>query len=129
MNEREFVLDASAVLALLQDEPGAMRVEEILPMSLISAVNLAEVVTKITEFGISDVDIVAQLDPLELEVEPFDRTLALHAGAMRAATRHLGLSLGDRACLATAATIGRVAVTADKAWAKLDLDIPVELLR
>ena len=95
------VLDASALLALLQDEPGSDRVLESLPGALVCSVNLSEVVAKLTELGMPEPDIRVALS-LGLEVVAFDEALAYSAGALRPATRPAGLSLGDRACLALA---------------------------
>ena len=129
MSEAGYLLDASAVLAIIYGEPGAERVAAVLSDASISAVNLSEVVGKLHDRKVSERDIELNLADLDLAVLPFDRTFALRAGALRAATRHLGLSLGDRACLATAAATGRVVLTADRAWADLQLGISVELLR
>lgn len=124
-----FVLDASALLATLQNEPGADEIDARLDRACISTVNLAEVVSKLAECGTpSDITtgIVAELD---LDVRSFDRTHAEHAGLLRPATRRLGLSLGDRACLALAAALGRTAVTTDRTWAGLDIGIAVDVVR
>lgn len=129
MSDHRYLLDASAALALIYREPGADRVEAVLPEASISAVNLCEVVSKLHDRKVSEHDIALNLADLDFEVESFDPALALHAAALRPVTCHLGLSLGDRACLATAAATGRIVLTADRAWAKLDLGIPVELLR
>ena len=75
----------------------------------------------------ADVEMV--LSGFELEIVAFDAGLALSAGVLRAATRHLGLSLGDRACLALAQKLSATARTADRAWMGLDLGIAVECVR
>ncbi len=129
MSEAGYLLDASAVLAMMFEEAGAERVAQCLPTAQISAVNLSEVIAKLHDNGMSPDKIALNLADLKAVVIPFDQKLALRAGALRPSTRHLGLSLGDRACLATAEAHGLAVLTADKAWAKLDLDIPVELLR
>lgn len=128
MSER-YVLDASAVLCLIQDEPGARRVEDALPESCVGAVNLAEVVAKMNELGITAPLIAQVLDLLHLRVVPFDVELALACGLLRPATRSLGLSLGDRACLALAARLGATALTTDQAWAGLAAIAPVTVVR
>lgn len=128
-----FVLDTSAVLALFWQESGWERVSELLESGdhAIGAVNLAELVTKFVDAGLPLEEIPNLVAALRLNVQPFDEVMALEAGKLRAATRHLGLSLGDRACLALARQLGAVAVTGDGAWQKIDpaLGIAVELLR
>lgn len=127
------VLDASALLALLNGEPGAERVATALRVgSVMSAVNYSEVVAKLDEAGMPAEEIRAALEPLELNVVSFDRGLAYRAGGLRSATRRLGLSLGDRACLALAQSDGLPALTAERAWSKLaeaGMSVPVELIR
>jgi PIN domain nuclease of toxin-antitoxin system len=125
----ETVIDASALLALLNMEPGAEMVAEALPGSAISAVNLAEVVSKLCEAGMPVKAIYQALRPLGLDVVPFDEEQAYQAGLLRAATRELGISLGDRACLSLAAMRGAVALTADKAWAALSAGVSVKIIR
>jgi ribonuclease VapC len=125
----EFVLDASAVLALVHGEPGAERVLAVLHRSALSAVNLAEVVGRLAERGGEPADIRRQLSRLPLEVVPLDEDLAYAAGFLRSSTRQWGLSLGDRACLALADHLGATALTSDRAWAEIATDARVELLR
>ena len=127
------VLDASALLALLNGETGAERVAAALRAgSFMSAVNYSEVVAKLDEAGMPAAEIRAALEPLELNVVSFDRGLAYRAGGLRSATRTLGLSLGDRACLALAQFDALPALTAERSWAKLDtaaLSVAVEVIR
>jgi ribonuclease VapC len=123
------VLDASAVLCLLQEEKGAQRVAEALPAATIGAVNYSEVVAKLVDAGIDEVTVDGLIDNLQLKVIPFDRTQARVAGSLRAATRKLGLSLGDRACLALAAAEGATALTCERIWTKFEAPCKVETLR
>ncbi|WP_404478599.1 type II toxin-antitoxin system VapC family toxin [Novosphingobium sp. BL-52-GroH] len=125
----EFVLDASAVLAAIQEEAGAEAVEVHLRTAPISSVNLAEVVTKLSDRGFSDAAIDEVLLLLDLEVHAFDAAMAIEAGRLRTATRHAGLSLGDRACLAFAKAQGATALTTDRAWAELDIGVGITLSR
>jgi ribonuclease VapC len=125
----DIVLDASAVLALIHREAGAERVKAALPEALLGSVNLAEVVTKLVERRMPPDDIAELLLDLDLDLHPFDETLAFETGLLRADTRHRGLSLGDRACLALARRLGARVLTADRAWHGLDLGVPVEMLR
>src|SRR4051812_27285851 len=111
-----FVLDASALLAMLRGEPGGEMVEEQLPECLVSAVNLAEVVSALSADAPRH-EIERQLEPFGLRVIPFDREQAGIVGELRPATREHGLSLGDRACLALAIQRGVPALTADQRWA------------
>jgi PIN domain nuclease of toxin-antitoxin system len=123
------VLDASAVLCLLQEEKGAERVAEALPAAIIGAVNYSEVIGKLVETGIDEATVDSLIDKLQLKVIPFDRAQARLAGSLRAATRKLGLSLGDRACLALAAAEGATALTCERIWAKFKAPCKVETLR
>jgi len=125
----EWVLDASAVLAHLRDEEGGDMVLPVMETSLLSAVNLAEVATRLLDLGISAADIEGLSERLLCEVILFDEDLALSTGRLRAATRHLGLSLGDRACLALAQREGLPVLTGDRSWAKLDVGVQVVLIR
>jgi ribonuclease VapC len=125
----EFVLDASALLALLNNEPGAQRVRDILPKSIISAVNLCEVVGKLTAAGLSVEDARTSVGLLDLEVAPFDSESAYKAGALIVQTRRFGLSLGDRACLGLGLTMKKTVVTAERLWPKLKLGVKVETIR
>lgn len=129
------VLDSSALIAFLRGEPAAELVgERLLRRSAISAVNWAEVTAKAIDVG----------EPLEsgigrlmqeggmgqlLEIAPFLQEDAERSAALRRATRAAGLSLGDRACLALAQSLDRPAITADRAWLKLDLPIEVIAIR
>lgn len=126
-----FVLDTSAVLTLLWQETGADRVAEVLAAGdhVISAVNLAELFTKAAEAAMPVKDLRSLIDTLQLKTHPFDAAQAFAVGQLRPATRHLGLSLGDRACLALAQQLGAVALTADRPWRDLDLGIAVECIR
>jgi PIN domain nuclease of toxin-antitoxin system len=123
------VLDASAFLCLLGAEPGADAVAAALPHAAISAVNLAEVVAKLRERGLSADEIRAALAGLSLDVRPFTTEQAYAAGDLRPATRALGLSLGDRACLALARELDAPALTADRQWLGLKLGIDIRVVR
>lgn len=110
-------------------EAGADAVHAVLPRARIGAVNLSEVVAKLQERGVPDDVIDQSLADLDLPVAPFDRDQALRAGKLRLATRGAGLSLGDRSCLAVAGALGAVAITTDRTWANLAIDVEVELAR
>ena len=124
------VLDASAVLALLLDEPGCAAAERYVGVGILSAVNYSEVVARLSGVAATAEFIRAQIDELALTIIPFDEETALTAGLLRPATRDFGLSFADRACLATAKALRLPAVTADHAWAELNnIDVRVELIR
>ena len=123
------VLDSSALLCLLNDEAGAELVAAALPHAVISAVNLAEVVAKLRERGLSLHEVGEALAGLSLNVRPFAAAQAYEVGDLRPATRALGLSLGDRACLALAAELNLPALTADRDWRKLKLGVEVRMVR
>lgn len=125
----KYVLDASSLLALLNNEPGAQRVRDILPEAVIGAVNVCETVGKLTKAGMSLKDARTSIELIQVEVLPFDAELAYKAGALVVETKRLGLSLGDRACLALGLMLNKTVVTADHLWSKLKLEIPVEVIR
>ena len=123
------VLDASTVLALLLGEPGSAAAEQYIGAGVLSAVNYSEVVARLSEVGAAAEFIRAQMEELALTLVPFDQEIALAAGMLRPATRDLGLSFADRACLATAGAFALPAITTDQAWARLDIGIGIELIR
>lgn len=125
----EIVVDSSAILALAFRERGREHVAVALPGAAISAVNLAEVMSKLLDSGLSPDQVDRQLDDFSLIVTDFDRELAMRTALLRAATAHKGLSLGDRACLALAMRERLPVLTADRAWADLDLGVEVVLIR
>jgi ribonuclease VapC len=123
------VLDASVVLAKVFGEPGRNMVPWGETILFVSAVNYAEAVTKLADRGVGSDAILANLKGLTLSVVEFSETQAVAAGLLRATTRHLGLSLGDRCCLALAMELRAPVMTADRAWAGLDLGVEVRLIR
>lgn len=112
----EVVLDASALLALLRDEPGADKVAGVIADSRMSSVNFAEVVSHFIHAGMPAGEVDAMLKPLPMAIVDADHGLATIAGRLRAATAEAGLSLGDRFCLALARRDDLPALTADKQW-------------
>lgn len=125
----KYVLDASAVLALLDAEPGASKVAAVLMDAAIGAVNLAEVHTKLVERGPAGRQALAEIVFAAEEIVPFTEEHAAITGALRASTTHLGLSLGDRACLALGIALGAEVYTAERLWAKLQLPCAIHLIR
>jgi PIN domain nuclease of toxin-antitoxin system len=116
------VLDASALLAHLRDEPGADVVAEAIASgAVISTVNLAEVFSRVADRGVDPAKLAAELTQSGLldgaiTVEPFTVADAIDTGRLRPLTRDAGLSLGDRACLALARRLDAPALTADTDW-------------
>jgi ribonuclease VapC len=123
------VLDSSAILALLFKEPGGKEVAGRLPGSLLSAVNLSEVVTKAVDTGMSLEEARLVAAGLPCEIVPFDGEHAFLAAALRGATRSFGLSLGDRACLALGLNTGHPVVTADRMWNAVEVGVQVINIR
>ncbi|GFE76609.1 type II toxin-antitoxin system VapC family toxin [Novosphingobium sp. TCA1] len=112
----EFVLDASALIAMLKQENGAAKVSKSIASARMSAVNYAEVVSHFAYLGMPAAAIDAMLDPLPIEIVPADQAISRIAGRLRAVTASAGLSLGDRYCLALAQRDGLPAWTSDTHW-------------
>ena len=121
MSERPVVLDASALLTLLNGERGTERVAAMLPGAVLGAVNLSEVVAKLAERGMPANSIRMALQGLDLDVRTFDVELAFAAGELRRTTRARGLSLGDRACLVLAARLDAIVLTTDRSWSGVEV--------
>jgi PIN domain nuclease of toxin-antitoxin system len=126
----QFVLDASAVLALLSREKGWEEVEQAIAVgSAISTVNVAEIVSKLSDTGMPQTAINQVLDLLALETVDFNRSLAYQTGMLRPLTKHVGLSLGDCACLALGRARNLPVLTTDRVWENLALAVTVQLIR
>lgn len=123
------VLDASAVLALLAEEPGADAVEELLNGAAMSTVNLSEVLQKSEQRGIDTEGLEFDLEALGIEFHSFDMSQARTTADVWARAPRAGLSLGDRACLALAGSLGGTAVTTDRKWSAAKHGIPVLVIR
>jgi ribonuclease VapC len=121
------VLDASALLAFLQDEPGNDQVDAVLPEAVISSVNWAEVVQKSITAGVDGMR--DDLEALGLELLPFTAEEAEIAGQLWQQTRQFGLSLGDHACLSLGIRLNAQVLTADQIWSALNLPITVHIIR
>lgn len=124
-----WVLDASAVLALLQGETGADAAQGRLPGAALCSVNLSEVAGKLLDAGMPEADAREALEALQVEVVAFDESLAWEAARLRSLRKPFGPSFGDRACLATGLRLGRPVLGADRARAHLDLPVHVETIR
>lgn len=123
----EFVLDASAILAYMRDETGADQVRAAAQSACVSTVNLAEVGSRLTHSGSTIEDARMALDALPSRFIAFDQWQAMEAARLRPLTA--GLSLGDRACLALALSLGVPAMTSDQRWADVDVGVQIVLIR
>jgi ribonuclease VapC len=124
------VLDASAILAVIIGEPGAEKLTPaLLAGAVASTVNLAEVHTKLVSRGWPPAQAWEDATSPVREQLPFDEDQARSVGDLVAHTRHLGLSLGDRACFALAMALKLPVYTAEKAWKKLRISVPIHIIR
>lgn len=123
------VLDASSVLAFLHDEPGAERVWSVLSQAVVGTVNWSEVVQKALRRQVDITGMREEFVQAGVVFSPFTVEQAEIAALLWDKTRHLGLSLGDRACLALAMEQQLPILTADRAWSGLDLDLQIQLVR
>lgn len=124
------VLDASAVLALVRDEPGADKVAPHVGRAAISAVNLQEVIKELLLSGLVEATVRELLDELRLDLRAHDVDAAYAAAGLHAHTRQYGRGLGDRSCLALAMQLGVPALTGDREWKKVKVKgLRIELIR
>jgi PIN domain nuclease of toxin-antitoxin system len=128
MND-DVVLDASAILAVLNREPGADVIFPLLAQALISSVNYAEALAKLVDQGASDEQARKAVFDLGVDVVDFDRPLADRSGELRLLTRHRGLSLGDRACIALGEREGVPIVTTDRNWRDILPGLDIRVVR
>jgi ribonuclease VapC len=129
VNEDDIVADASAILAALKNEPFSRVDPRLLVGATVSAVNVCEILSKLHDDGLTDAQADAAISTMDLRVVPFDGPQARIAARLRLITRHAGLSLGDRACLALGDRLGCPVVTADRVWANLDIGIEILVIR
>jgi ribonuclease VapC len=122
-------LDASALLAFLLREPGHERVRQLLEEACMSMVNFSEVLGRFARAGQGVAPIAEKLLATPIQMVDFSRQQAVIAAALVPVTQGEGLSLGDRACLALARERRIRAVTADKAWRRVDVGIEIEVVR
>lgn len=128
----EWVLDSSALLAVIQNEPGREGVEAVLQAGVaMSVVNKSEVVSRLADQGQSQTEIESKLDQFDIVYHPFDERAAWLTGLLRPPTRDAGLSLGDRACLALAIDLQLPVLTGDHPWTLVDLGdlVTIQLFR
>jgi ribonuclease VapC len=122
------VLDASALLTVLRNEPGAERVAPHLGQSIMSAVNVAEVATILGRRGMAASSVLADVCKIVGEIRPFDMEQARLSVVLDEKTRPFGLSFGDRACMALGVLTGLPILTANGDWAKVDLKVTIEVV-
>ena len=128
----QFVLDASALLAWIQVERGAERITQALEQGqcVVSAVNLSEALAKLVTVGLPEEEAEAIMLGIPAEVTPCDERVAIHAGRLATIGKPLGLSLGDRICLATAQIHGGIVLTTEQEWRNVRLEgIVIEVVR
>lgn len=123
------VLDASALLAYLQDEPGSETVDAVLAESVMSSVNWAEVIQKTVAAGVNSDGMLDELQALGMKIESFTIENAQLTGRLWKQTRQEGLSLGDRACLSLGISLKVPILTGDRIWAALDLPVYIQVIR
>ena len=124
------ILDASALITLLSEEKGNETVASVLPKSVMSSVNIAEVAKFLIEKRNLNKEEVSNIIQSLIEtIIPFDTQLALISADIVRQTKSLGLSLGDRACLALAISTGYTVYSSDRIWSKLDLGCKIVLIR
>ena len=123
------VLDSSVLIAILKSEHLDDDVLDVIEGAFISAVNLAEVWTKVYDLGLTNAPRTREAFSLLDRIEPFTESQARLAASLRPATRHAGLSLGDRACLALALEIAGEVYTADRQWTNISVGCNIHLIR
>lgn len=128
-SDRTAVLDASALLAMLHGEPGGKAVQGVVHTAVMSSVNWSEVAQKSLERQVEVNGLRRDLEALGLKIVPFSVNQAERTALLRSQTRHLGLSLGDRACLALASELRLPAVTTDRTWGDLEFEVEIRVTR
>ena len=123
------VLDSSVILASAFNEPGQIDLSALFEVAAISAVNLGEVVSKLLEREYDRDGFDYFVDRLSKICHPLSTRHAVQAGLWRKDTRRLGLSMGDRCCLALGLDLGAEVYTAERAWATLELGVKVRVIR
>ena len=129
MSKEKWVVDASAVLTAIQDEQGGEYVKKHIDRCVISAVNWSEVLQKLSSAGSDAEKIDAYLNALGLRVVDFTEDDGRISASLWASSKSLGLSLADRACLATGLRLKTKIITADRVWKKLEIKSQIHLIR
>lgn len=126
---KKIVLDASAILALIQEEPGAEVIKPLLKYSVTSTVNVAETLTSLQKIDISPEEGLEYISLLIDEIVDFDLDQAMDVSILYPKVKHKGLSLGDRACLALGKKYCTTIYTADKVWQDACSELDIQLIR
>lgn len=125
----KYLMDSSAVLTILFDELGSNEILKYLGNASISSVNYCEVISKVVQRKACPEISNLQIKSIIENIIPFDEKIALYAGTLINSTKEFGLSLGDRACIATAINHEFEIITTDKIWSKLNLPIKISVMR
>ena len=129
-NIEHIILDSSALITILAQEKGQEIILPLLPKAVMCSVNIAEVAKFLIESkGFSKNEVSSIIYSLVEKIIAFDTELALISAEIIHNTKGLGLSLGDRACLALALNLNYPIYTADKIWAKLELGCKIVIIR
>lgn len=123
------LLDTSAIIALLKKEPGYEILEELISRSAISSVNLAELVSVLTRTGVLENEIDEIIKDIVPEIILFTEDIAIQTGKLIASTKEYGLSLGDRACIATGIILKLPIYSTDAIWSKLNLNCKINIIK
>ncbi|MFH1052725.1 MAG: type II toxin-antitoxin system VapC family toxin [bacterium] len=123
------IFDSSAIIAFVNNEKGWENVFNIISGAYINAINLAEVIEKLKELELGVSEILEIFDQLDIKIVKFDRELAVKTANLKIISKKYGLSLADRACIATGIYMNMGIVTADRIWAKLELPVKITLIR
>ena len=125
----QMLFDTSAVLAYLNHEPGWQAIEPMLlsGQATINTVNMAEVISKLCDFGMGIDEATLAFDKLAMPVLPFTTDMAIESARLRPLTKALGLSLGDRACLACAVCKQLPVITGDRPWLALSTELSLDI--
>ena len=126
---KKVLFDTSAIITLLKKEQGYELLEDLIASSVISSVNLSELVTILARNNVVESEIDAIITDIVPEIIPFSEHLAIEAGKLAAHTKNFGLSLGDRACIATGIYYNMTIYTTDKIWLELKSLADIVLIR
>lgn len=130
IKSKKALLDTSAVIALLKKEVGYEILEDIIASSSISSVNLSEFVSVLARSNIPVDEIDEIITDIVPEIIPFSEDIAIEAGKLTNYTKEYGLSLGDRACIATGIYYNMIVYTTDKIWVELEIEnVDIKLIR
>jgi PIN domain nuclease of toxin-antitoxin system len=123
------LLDMSAIIALLKKEPGYELLEEVIASSAVSAVNLSELVSVLIRAGIEESEVDEIIKDIVPEIIPFSDDIAVNSGKLIKQTKEFGLSLGDRACVATGIHYNIPIYTTDKVWKRIKAQANIIIIR